>query len=225
MKKAKHNYALMSGLIGGMVLQYIQNHLYVKYLAGSPNFTTFFSWLVLWWNTKHKKYWNFVQRKYRKLPCWWHILWTCRKNKHYLMIFWFLWMFFVMRVSYMRMRVIDFLLLLDFWFEYSLAIDSLRDPYHSNYCVRHKLVSIIIYSILFSFFLSLVTPRKHQSNCGVIKFMFYYAISLALAWKVKTPLKIRLPNGSNINEVIRTVLNSLFFFLRKDVKTDHQQGP
>ena len=47
MKKAKHNYALMSGLIGGMVLQYIQNHLYVKYLAGSPNFTTFFSWLVL----------------------------------------------------------------------------------------------------------------------------------------------------------------------------------
>ena len=48
------NYALMSGLIGGMVLQYIQNHLYVKYLAGSPNFTTFFSWLVLWWNTKHK---------------------------------------------------------------------------------------------------------------------------------------------------------------------------
>ena len=33
-----------------------------------------------------------------------------------------------MRVSNMRMRVIDFLLLLDFRFKYPLAIDFLRDP-------------------------------------------------------------------------------------------------
>ena len=64
----------------------------------------------------------------------------------------------------MRTRIINFLLL-DFRFEYPVAIDSLRDPYHSNCwdCVRHKLVSISIYSILFSLFLFLVTPRKHQS--------------------------------------------------------------